>query len=418
MGMPIFDINTRWTRDVYPELGTDPVPVEPCISPEYFALEQERIFRKVWLYVGRVEQIPNWGDYFVREIAGQAVLFVRGRGDAIRGFHNICAHRGNKIVWDHDGSCRWFTCKFHGWTFDTEGSLKGVPDEEMFDNLNKSAHGLIPVATEVWEGFIFANLDPHPKETLAEFLGEYGQRMSGFPYGDMTTCFSYRTELHCNWKIALDAFSEAYHVDFVHKRSFPGQFSGKRNPLSHLPEVRLYPYHRSCIVYRNPDFQPPPVAALTAKYRTSPLTQLATMQTGTELPPDVNPTRSPNFAFELTGVFPNLLLHITLGSWFTHQFWPIAVDKTIWEGRLYSYPPKNAAELFALQWNNVMARNAWLEDTGTMEATHAALAPGVKTHFVLQDQEVLIRHSYKVLEDFVGFYAEGRGAGTNGGRQK
>src|SRR5262249_27209281 len=161
MGMPIFDINTRWTRDVYPELGTDPVPVEPCISPEYFALEQERVFRKVWLYVGRVEQIPNWGDYFVREIAGQAVLFVRWGGGASSGLHNICAHRGNKIVWDHGGSCRWFACKFHGWTFDTEGNLKGVPDEEMFDNLNKSAHGLIPVATEVWEGFIFANLDPH-----------------------------------------------------------------------------------------------------------------------------------------------------------------------------------------------------------------------------------------------------------------
>ena len=77
---------------------------------------------------------------------------------------------------------------------------------------------------------------------------------------------------------------------------------------------------------------------------------------------------------------------------------------------MHLYPPKNAAEVFSLEALNVMTRNAWLEDTGTMEATHAALVSGVKKHFVLQDQEILIRHSYKVIEDFVGYYKDKGGA--------
>jgi phenylpropionate dioxygenase-like ring-hydroxylating dioxygenase large terminal subunit len=410
LATPTFDLNLRWGRDVYPELGSGPIPVEPCISEDYFRLEQERIFRRVWLCVGRVEQVPKWGDYFARDIAGRTVFFVRGRDGVVRGFHNICSHRGNKIVWDEAGCSRKLMCKFHGWTFDTEGRLKGVPDEKMFSDLRKSEHGLIPVATDTWEGFIFANLEPNPAQSLSDFLGEYGRRMSGFPYGEMSHCFSYRAELNCNWKIALDAFSEAYHVGVVHRRAFPGQFSGRINPLSHLPEVRLYRYHRSCIVYRNPEFRPPPVAAHISKFRTSPPAG-SRRQPGQELPPDVNPTRSRSFAFELTGIFPNILLHITYGNWFTHQFWPVAVDKTTWEGRLHLYPPKNAAELFSLEALNIMTRNAWLEDTGTMEATQAALASGVKKYFVLQDQEILIRHSYKVIEDFVGYYS-GNGAAT------
>ena len=99
-----------------------------------------------------------------------------------------------------------------------------------------------------------------------------------------------------------------------------------------------------------------------------------------------------------------LVLHILPGMWFTHQFWPLAVDRTLWEGRAYWPPARTPGERFAQEFNNVVLRNAWLEDTATMEATQEALSSGVKTHFNLQDQEILIRHSYKVLEDYVGFY--------------
>jgi len=406
MAAPVFDVNKRWSLE-YPELGTDPVPTEPCISPEYFALERERVFRRVWLYVGREEEIPQPSDFFVRDLPAchTSIIFVRGKDGGIRGFHNICSHRGNKLAWEESGSCRAFACKFHGWAYDLQGQLVGVPDEEMFHNFKKSEHGLVPVATETWEGFIFANVNPQPTQSLAEYLGELGKRLSGFPYGEMTARYAYRTELKCNWKIALDAFSEAYHVNIVHGRSYPDTFTGKNNPMCHLPEVRFYGPHRSCIVYGNPQHKPSPAAAIAYHFGETVTKRSAST---TQLPPDVNPTGSPEFGFDLDVIFPNLILHILPGMWFTHQFWPLAVDRTLWEGRAYWPPARTPGERFAQEFNNVVLRTAWLEDTGTMEATHTALGSRVKTHFYLQDQEILVRHSYKALEDYVGFYREGR----------
>ena len=91
--------NKKWTTQ-YPELGTDPVPIEPCISPEYFERERESIFRRVWLNIGREEEIPYIGDYFVKElqVCQSSILVVRGKDGVIRAFHNMCSHRGNDDV--------------------------------------------------------------------------------------------------------------------------------------------------------------------------------------------------------------------------------------------------------------------------------------------------------------------------------
>ena len=96
---------SSWTER-YPELGTGPLPVAPYISPHYFALERARIFNKVWLNVGRVEQIPNVGDYFVKDLSvcKTSVMVVRGNDGIIRAFHNMCSHRGNQMVWNSRGS--------------------------------------------------------------------------------------------------------------------------------------------------------------------------------------------------------------------------------------------------------------------------------------------------------------------------
>ena len=98
--------NKRWSKE-YPELGTGLVPAEPCISPEYFELERERVFRRTWLNVGRVDDIPNAGDYFVRDldVCKTSVLLIRGTDSIVRGFYNVCSHRSNQLVRDKKGSC-------------------------------------------------------------------------------------------------------------------------------------------------------------------------------------------------------------------------------------------------------------------------------------------------------------------------
>ena len=115
MAEPTFDLNKCWS-EAYPELGIEPVPTEPCISPAYFALERECVFRTVWLYVGREEEVARPGDYPVRrvDVCRASVLLVRGQDGVLRGFHNVCSHRGNTLAWETTGNCKNFSCKFHG----------------------------------------------------------------------------------------------------------------------------------------------------------------------------------------------------------------------------------------------------------------------------------------------------------------
>ncbi len=126
-----------WTEH-NPELDTAPVSYESAISPEFFELEREAVFKRAWLNVGRVEQLPRKGGFFTKELPGlkTSLIVVRGKDERIRAFHNVCRHRGNKLVWtDHpgeevSGTCRQFACKYHGWTYDLEGRLTFILQEE------------------------------------------------------------------------------------------------------------------------------------------------------------------------------------------------------------------------------------------------------------------------------------------------
>ena len=116
----------------------------------------------------------------------------------------------------------------------------------------------------------------------------------------------------------------------------------------------------------------------------------------------MNPDHDPEFVFDQTGIFPNYLIDVSEGLYFTHQFWPLSIDKTLWEGIQYSPPARSAGERFSQEYGQVLQRNAWLEDTGTMEANQIALSSGGKKVFRFQEGEVMLRHSYRVIEEFVG----------------
>ena len=133
MALPVKPVEGSWTEH-YPDLGTGLVSYRDSTSPEFYELERDAIFRRAWLNVGRVEQVAKPGNYFTKELpmAKTSIVVVRGNDGEIRAFHNICRHRGNKLVW-HDfpreetsGTCRQFTCKYHGWRYDLEGACTFV----------------------------------------------------------------------------------------------------------------------------------------------------------------------------------------------------------------------------------------------------------------------------------------------------
>ena len=135
-----------WTEH-YPELGTGPVSYEDSINPEIYELERQAIFKRAWLNVGRVELLPRKGSYFTKEMkaANTSIIVVRTTKGEVKAYHNVCRHRGNKLVWNDkpfeetSGICRQFICKYHAWRYDLDGNLTYVQQEEEFFDLDKSA---------------------------------------------------------------------------------------------------------------------------------------------------------------------------------------------------------------------------------------------------------------------------------------
>ena len=217
-----------WTEH-YPELGTGTISFGDSTSPEFYELERDAIFKKAWLNVGRVEDLPRKGSYFTKEIqiANASVVVVRGMDDEVRAFHNICRHRGNKLVWDEfpreesRGFCRQFTCKYHGWRYDLEGNCTFVQQEGEFFDLDKADYGLAPVHCDVWNGFVFVNLDREPSQSVREFLGPMITALDEYPFHEMSERYDFAADNNSNWKVFADAFQEYYHVPALHPQQTP-----------------------------------------------------------------------------------------------------------------------------------------------------------------------------------------------------
>lgn len=390
----------RWHAR-HPHLGTSPLPADVFTSKEQFELEREHIFKKVWLNVGRVEQVPHPGDFFVKDIAmcQTSILVVRGRDGEIRAFHNMCSHRGNKIAWNAEGNCKVFTCKFHGWVYGLDGELRHVPDEENFFDFRRDDYGLTPVACDVWEGFIFIHTDPDPQETLEEYLGELARDLAGFPFAEFSaTSSSWTTEVRANWKTVKDAFQEVYHVAFLHRTSIPDSFTGPRNPHAQILDVKLYPRHAKATLWGNAEIQPTPVASVAFRHGAFVLRR---DYEESKLPPGVNSQRFEDWALDLHVIFPCFFVDVSEGSYFTHNFWPIDVDRTIWQSTQYFPKAQTAGERFNQEYGHVLFRDIILEDGKTLEETQSMLASGAKREFPLQDEEVLIRHGHYVVDQMI-----------------
>ncbi len=398
---------TRWTEQ-FPALGTGPIPIEPYISAEYFELERDRIYRRVWLYAGRrEEEIPNPGDYFVQDIAvcAASVLVARGQDGVIRAFHNVCQHRGSKLVWGAQGTTRAFMCKFHGWTYADDGRLMRVPDEDQFFDFRKSEHALPKVAVDTWNGFIFINLQEQPEHTLTEYLGELGHLVSGYDFSSKALTYGYETEAKCNWKVWRDSIIEGYHAPFLHAKSMAKLINrgNNENPFAHLLSFRAYGPHCVLSVPGNAAVKPSPVGALAMKLapgmtRTPPRSE----KDLANLPGFLNPSRNPNWSFDIIFIFPNFQFHLwSSGYYLAYSYWPTAVDRTLAELRAYFPRPKNAAERFVQEYSKRTNRDVILEDLSTLEHIQSVLKSGGIKNMLLQDQEVAVRHASKAVNDYV-----------------
>jgi phenylpropionate dioxygenase-like ring-hydroxylating dioxygenase large terminal subunit len=403
-----------WTEH-YPELGTAPVSYDDSISPEFYELERDAIFNRTWLNVGRVEQLPRSGSYFTKELdaARTSVVVVRGMDGEVRAFHNICRHRGNKLVWtdfpqeETSGTCRQFTCKYHGWRYGLEGELTFVQQEQEFFDLDKADYPLASVHCEVWEGFIFVNLDPENTTTVREFLGELGRGIEGYPFHELTQVHKYRAEIGSNWKLFIDAFTEFYHAPVLHAKQSMSEESMKLQ--EHGFEALSYDIDGPHGAVSSWGGMSPPkdlnmVKPIERVLRSGLFGAWDPPDIGIDaLPPGLNPSGHKAWGLDTFLFFPNFMLLIWKPNWvLTYHYWPTSYNTHIFEGTCYFAPPKNARERLAQEMAVVTFKEYALQDGNTLEATQTMLESRTPVkQFPLGDQEILLRQLHHTARRYV-----------------
>ena len=185
-------------------------------DPELAKVEEERLWPRLWTMAGRVQDAENVGDYFTFEQGPESFLIVRESEEEIKAYYNVCPHRGNRIAHNEFGTASKFTCSFHSWEFGLDGSLQKITDEELFDKrVICDRPGLKPVRCETWGGFVFINMDPDAKPLL-DYLDCIPEHLAPYHLEGYRLFKDVEIEFNTNWKTAVDAFIEVYHVHSLH----------------------------------------------------------------------------------------------------------------------------------------------------------------------------------------------------------
>jgi phenylpropionate dioxygenase-like ring-hydroxylating dioxygenase large terminal subunit len=198
----------------------DVVPRARYTSPEFAALEFDRLWSRVWQVACRQEEIAEVGDFCEYLIGDQSILVVRSGPDTIRAFHNTCLHRGTRLA---DGSGRFpegcIRCRYHAWRYDLDGNLVEVVDREEFDEIPEGVC-LSAVRVDRWGGFVWICLSPDAPPLL-DYLDPLPKLLAPYHLDRLQLRTYLSTVLPANWKVAVDAFNEGYHVQGTHPQLLP-----------------------------------------------------------------------------------------------------------------------------------------------------------------------------------------------------
>jgi len=201
------------------------LPVSRYTDPERFEAECATLFGTLPRAVGHGAQIPQAGDFFTTDAGHQPLLIVRRADGGLNAFLNVCRHRGARLEWEACGKGRSkFTCRYHGWVYNADGSLKGIPGAEGFPELDRSLHGLKELAVEERHGFIWVQPQIGAALDLDGFLGDIDADLAGWEMADHVHYQPRQFTKKINWKLVIDTFLEAYHVRTAHAETIAPMF--------------------------------------------------------------------------------------------------------------------------------------------------------------------------------------------------
>ena len=192
-------------------------------SESLFQLEAEELFRKHWQFVCHVNELKEVGSYKTIDIVDERGFVIKCENKQIRAFHNLCMHRGSRVIGDREGVCkRSIVCPFHGWSYNFDGTIRGIPNRDSFGDIDFTQMGLKPIEMEIWNGLIFVRFKNSNQKTISEILSRFDNEIEHYKMENMVPVEGsiWFDILDANWKSVRDVDNEGYHVRQAHPSLF------------------------------------------------------------------------------------------------------------------------------------------------------------------------------------------------------
>jgi Rieske 2Fe-2S family protein len=290
-------------RDILPPDALT-LPSRYYTDPGIFSREMERFFFAMWVCAGRATEVPDPGDFFLRDVVGQSIVITRGEDGRVRAFYNTCRHRGTKFCSEDEGQFAGrIQCPYHLWTYRLDGTLANAPHMNDVPHFRKEEHSLGEVGCEVWDGHVFLNFSSHPSDLRAQLAG-LPEKFAPWRMQDLQRGARVVYDLKTNWKLILLNYSECLHCPNVHPalNQLSHYLSGENEPL------------RPTYMGGRMDLRPGvETMSIDGVCRRAYLPQVS----------EADRRRVYYYA-----LFPNFLLSLHPDYMMTHTIWPLAPDHT------------------------------------------------------------------------------------------
>lgn len=312
------------------------IPSNWYFDTEIFEAEKCGVFGDTWQCVGRSAQVSAPGSFLTADIAGEPVLVVRDEAGTLRAFHNVCRHKAAQVINEPEGKVSKLRCRYHGWTYDLAGKLRGTPEFDGVEDFPKDREGLVPMAVDTWSSLVFVH-PGRPRQTLAEYLAPLPEQTQGLGLDRLRFAARRSYDIACNWKVFVDNYQDGgYHVNTVH----PG-----------LAGALDYAQYRT-------------VNAGLTSVQISPLKPAKD--------PAVGKVRTGDFAY-YWWIFPNLMINIYQGVMDTNLVTPLGTDRCRVQFDFYFENTEGAADEQFIAASINVAHQVQLEDQEVCEEVQRGL---------------------------------------------
>jgi len=419
-------------------LGTAPLDARRYYSPEFFKLEIEKMWPRVWQYAAWSYDIPNPGDVAVYRNAGRSVLIVRQKDNSIRAFANSCLHRGRELCTETLQHQAELKCPYHGFTWSIDGALKWIPCQWDLPQVKEQTHKLAEVRCEQWNGFVFINFDENAP-TLRDYMGkmvEQWESVEGWNFHNRFRAISVIRPMAVNWKVCMEAFIEVLHAFESHTHTRPGgsdvqtqydiwpdepHFSRMHTPMG-IPSPHLIPSPSEQETVDNwveafaPELVGDPATALRPGETTRQAMQrlaswIYTERTGVDFSGQpvsylVDPIQY--------SIFPNFAPWSSLGAPIVYRFLPGEdADHCIFETQMFlpftgERPPSgrtvvvNPGESMESVPELAGLGRILQQDIDNLESMQRGLKANITNKLTLAEyQEIRIRHYHQTIDDYL-----------------